>query len=155
MRSGYFVSGIGQSKYGCAIRLCLLRKRSATTPGERCLPISCAPSSRNPERVADEPEGSVAPEALGQLQILEERIAQAGAPITAERYVDAIVDFCISLQTFAARGVAREDLLPGLRITHFRKRAIIAYLLDDEIVSILGIFYGGQDYETALGSEDG
>jgi toxin ParE1/3/4 len=83
------------------------------------------------------------------LQILEERIAQAGAPITAERYVDAIVDFCISLQTFAARGVAREDLLPGLRITHFRKRAIIACLLDDEIVSI------GQDYETALGSEEG
>ncbi|TCK88688.1 hypothetical protein B0G74_6944 [Paraburkholderia sp. BL9I2N2] len=61
MRSGYFVSGIGQSKHGCAIRLCLLRKHSATTPGERCLPISCAPSSRNPERVADEPEGSVCP----------------------------------------------------------------------------------------------
>jgi toxin ParE1/3/4 len=77
------------------------------------------------------------------------------APIAAERYVDAIVDFCMSLQTFAARGVAREDLLPGLRITHFRKRAIIAYLLDDETVSIVGVFYGGQDYETALGSEEG
>lgn len=50
-----------------------------------------------------------APEAPGQLQTLEERIAQAGAPITAERYVDAIVDFCMSLQTFAARGVARGD----------------------------------------------
>jgi toxin ParE1/3/4 len=82
-----------------------------------------------------------APEALGQLQALEERIAQAGAPITGERYVDAIVDFCMSLQTLAARGVAREDLLPGLRITHFRKRAIIAYLLDDETVSIVGVFY--------------
>jgi plasmid stabilization system protein ParE len=95
-----------------------------------------------------------APEALGQLQELEERIARVGAPITAERYVDSIVDFCMSLQTFAARGVARDDLLPGLRITHFRKRAIIAYLLDDETVSILGVFYGGQDYETVLGSED-
>jgi plasmid stabilization system protein ParE len=89
------------------------------------------------------------------LQILEERIAQAAAPITAERYVDAIVDFCMSLQTFAARGVAREDLLPGLRITHFRKRAIIACLLDDETVSIVDILSGGQDYETALGSKEG
>jgi hypothetical protein len=28
-------------------------------------------------------------------------------------------------------------------------------LLDDETVSIVGVFYGGQDYETALGSEEG
>jgi toxin ParE1/3/4 len=43
----------------------------------------------------------------------------------------------MKLQTFAARGVARDDLLPGLRITHFRKRTIIAYLLDREVVSIV------------------
>ncbi|WP_408303631.1 hypothetical protein [Paraburkholderia dipogonis] len=53
------MSEIGQSKHGCAIRLFLLRKHSATTPGERWLPISCALSSRNPGRVADELEGSV------------------------------------------------------------------------------------------------
>jgi hypothetical protein len=34
-------------------------------------------------------------------------------------------------------------------------RAIIAFLLDDETVSVVGVFYGSQDYETALGSEDG
>lgn len=60
----------------------------------------------------------------------------------------------MKLQTFAARGVARDDLLPGLRITHFRKRAIIAYLLDDEVVSIIGVFYGGQDYEVPLGADE-
>jgi plasmid stabilization system protein ParE len=95
-----------------------------------------------------------APEALAQLQALEQRIAEAGAPLTAERYVDSIVDFCMKLQTFAARGVARDDLLPGLRITHFRKRTIIAYLLDREVVFIVGVFYGGQDYEAALASGD-
>ncbi|APA88865.1 type II toxin-antitoxin system RelE/ParE family toxin [Paraburkholderia sprentiae WSM5005] len=95
-----------------------------------------------------------APEALAQLQALEQRIAEAGAPLAAERYVDAIVDFCMKLQTFAARGVARDDLLPGLRITHFRKRTIIAYLLDSEAVSIVGVFHGGQDYEAALGSDN-
>ncbi|OYD60036.1 UNVERIFIED_ORG: plasmid stabilization system protein ParE [Burkholderia sp. CF145] len=95
-----------------------------------------------------------APEALVQLQALEQRIAEAGAPLAAERYVDSIVDFCMKLQTFAARGVARDDLLPGLRITHFRKRTIIAYLLDREVVFIVGVFYGGQDYEAALASGD-
>jgi len=95
-----------------------------------------------------------APEALAQLQALEQRIAEAGAPLAAERYVDSIVDFCMKLQTFAARGVPRDDLLPGLRTTHFRKRTIIAYLLDREVVSIVGVFYGGQDYEGVLGSDD-
>jgi plasmid stabilization system protein ParE len=95
-----------------------------------------------------------APEALAQLRELEQRIANAGAPLTAERYVDSIVDFCMRLQTFAARGVARDDLLPGLRITHFRKRAIIAYMLETEVVSIIGVFYGGQDYESALAHDD-
>lgn len=91
-----------------------------------------------------------APEAFDQLKRLEKRIADSGAAITAERYVDSIVDFCMKLQTFPERGVARDDLLPGLRVTHFRKRAIIAYTLDSERVSIVGVFYGGQDYEAAL-----
>jgi plasmid stabilization system protein ParE len=43
-----------------------------------------------------------APEALDQLRRLEKRIADAGAPMTAERYVDPIVDFCMMLQTFPA-----------------------------------------------------
>jgi len=95
-----------------------------------------------------------APEALAQLRELEQRIDDAGAPLSAERSVDSIVDFCMKLQTFAARGVARDDLLPGLRITHFRKRAIIAYLLETEVVSIVGVFYGGQDYEAALAPDE-
>ncbi len=61
MRSGCFVSGVGQSKHGCAIRLFLLRKHCTIIPGEHYLPISCALSSINPGRVADELEGSVCP----------------------------------------------------------------------------------------------
>jgi len=39
---------------------------------------------------------------------------------------------------------------PGLRITHYKKRAIIAFDVDAEVVSIIGVFYGGRDYETIL-----
>jgi hypothetical protein len=45
-------------------------------------------------------------------------------------------------------------LLPGLRVTHFRKRAIIAYTLDAEVVAMVGVFYGGQDYEAALNPDE-
>jgi plasmid stabilization system protein ParE len=46
----------------------------------------------------------------------------------------------------------RDDIRPGLRITHYRKRTVIAFAVDTHAqqVSILGVFHGGQDYETAL-----
>jgi len=37
-----------------------------------------------------------------------------------------------------------------LRITNYKKRTVIAFDVDAEVVSIIGIFYGGQDYETML-----
>ena len=39
---------------------------------------------------------------------------------------------------------------PGLRITNYRKRAVIAFDVAGDWVSIIGVFYGGQDYETIL-----
>jgi hypothetical protein len=44
----------------------------------------------------------------------------------------------------------RNDVRPGLRLTHYKKRTIIAFAVDAEHVSIIGVFYGGQDYETIL-----
>ncbi|MGH7079589.1 MAG: type II toxin-antitoxin system RelE/ParE family toxin [Acetobacteraceae bacterium] len=93
-----------------------------------------------------------APEAEDQLAAIEEYIADAGSPTTAARYADAIVTYCERLATFPKRGRKRDDLMPRLRITNFRSRAIIAFLVDAEaeLISIVGVFYGGQDYETRL-----
>jgi plasmid stabilization system protein ParE len=41
-----------------------------------------------------------------------------------------------------------------LRITSYRKRVVIAFDVDADRVNIIGIFYDGQDYETALQEED-
>ncbi len=53
---------------------------------------------------------------------------------------------------FPLRGVARGDVRPGLRLTHHKGRTAIAYAVDEaaQMVSIIGVFYGGQDYEAAL-----
>lgn len=93
-----------------------------------------------------------APEALDQLDTIENYIAHAGSPLTAARYVDAIVAYCESLARFPERGIRRDDLMSGLRITNHRRSAVIAFMVDPdtETVSILGVFYGGQDYDTAL-----
>jgi toxin ParE1/3/4 len=92
------------------------------------------------------------PEAEDQLAAIDQYIADVGSATTAARYVDAIVACCESLATFPRRGRKRDDLMPGLRITNFRGRAVIAFLVDTdaELVSIVGVFYGGQDYETRL-----
>lgn len=93
------------------------------------------------------------PEAQEQLADLYHYVARAASPETAARYTEAIVRYCESLCTFPYRGTSRDDVRPGLRITHYKKRAVIAFGVDAEIVSIVGIFYGGQDYETILHDE--
>lgn len=49
----------------------------------------------------------------------------------------------------------REDIRPGLRVTHHKGRTLIAYAVDEDTrtVSVLGIFYGGQDYEAVLSGD--
>ncbi|MDR1229181.1 MAG: type II toxin-antitoxin system RelE/ParE family toxin [Azoarcus sp.] len=90
------------------------------------------------------------PEAEEQLAKLYRYIAAVASPDIAARYTEAIVSYCESLRTFPLRGAERDDVRPGLRITHYKKRAVIAFDVAADLVSIIGVFYGGQDYETIL-----
>ncbi len=90
------------------------------------------------------------PESLEQLAELFRYIAQAASPSIAADYTEAIVRYCESLSEFPLRGTKRDDVRPGLRISHYKKRTVIAFAVDEVQVSIIGIFYGGQDYESLL-----
>lgn len=90
------------------------------------------------------------PEAEEQLVALYRYIAAAASPDVASRYTEAIVAYCEGLHALPLRGTARNDVRPGLRITNYRKRTVIAFDVADDRVSIIGVFYGGQDYETVL-----
>ena len=92
------------------------------------------------------------PEALDQLAALYQYIAVA-SPTIALRYSDAIVSYCESLNRFPHRGTVRDDLRMGLRVTHYKKRAVIAFAVGDDAVFIIGVFYGGQDYESRLSDD--
>ena len=95
-----------------------------------------------------------APEALQQLDELEAHIAAVGSPIVAARYVDSIVGYCENLHTFPHRGTPRDDLRPGLRTLGFRRRVLILFEVAAGVVTIIGIYYGGQDYEAALRDDE-
>lgn len=94
-----------------------------------------------------------APEAQEQLAALYRYISDAASPEIAERYTNSIVAYCESLQDFPHRGTCRDDVRPGLRITNYKKRTVIAFAIDVDQISIIGVFYGGQDYEAVLQSD--
>jgi toxin ParE1/3/4 len=56
------------------------------------------------------------------------------------------------MRTFPHRGTVRDDVRPGLRVTNHKGSAVIAFAVDDAamVVSIIGVYYGGQDYESVL-----
>lgn len=90
------------------------------------------------------------PEAEEQLAAIYRYIATAASPVIAERYTGAIISYCEGLSTFPQRSIRHDDIRPGLHVTNNKKRTVIAYTVEAERVSIIGVFYGGQDYETAL-----
>ena len=66
-----------------------------------------------------------------------------------------MVGTCEGLALCPLHGVPRRDIRPGLRVTHHKGRTLVAYSVDEDTrtVSVLGIFYGGQDYEAALSGD--
>lgn len=65
-------------------------------------------------------------------------------------FTDAIIGFCQSFTTFPNRGTRRDEIRAGLRIIGFRHQATIAFDVEGETVSIIGIYYGGRDFEALL-----
>jgi len=96
-----------------------------------------------------------APEAEDDLVELFEYIVAQGSPAVAARYTDAIVAYCEGLTTLAHRGTQRDDIRSGLRITNYRRRAVIAFSVDEstDTVAILGVYYGGRNYESELSAD--
>lgn len=90
------------------------------------------------------------PKADAELNAIYERVLAAAGPNIAIAYIRRLRAFCFSFDLAAERGALRDDLLPGLRIVGFERRVGIAFTVDDETVTFLGFFYGGQDWERAF-----
>lgn len=91
-----------------------------------------------------------AQQAIAQLEALYAYIAADSGPMRAKAFLDSITAYCDGFETFPERGMRRDDIRPGLRIVGFRRRVTITFTVEPEIVTILGVFYGGQDVDTAF-----
>lgn len=80
---------------------------------------------------------------------------QSGSERTTLNFIDRIKARCQRIGDVPRGGRARDDLLPGLRVVPFERSAVIAYVVDAEVVRIINIFYGGRDFEVLLRGEEG
>jgi plasmid stabilization system protein ParE len=96
---------------------------------------------------------SLSPEAERHLDDLFDVIAKESGPERAQKFVGSILTYYHGFETFPQRGSRRDDIRPGVRIVGFKRRASIAFTVEGHTVSFLGIFYGGQNVEAALGEE--
>lgn len=90
------------------------------------------------------------PEARDQLDAIYDHIAAAASREIARRFTDGILDHIGKLTDFPLRGTMRDDLQPGLRTTAWRRRVTIAFAVEEATVVVIGVFYGGRDFETLL-----
>lgn len=94
------------------------------------------------------------PRAEAQLVELHRYIGERSTPATGEPYATAIVSYCLGFSTFPQRGTRRDDIRSGLRTIGYRRSATIAFEVTRDTVNILGVYYGGRDYEADLEDED-
>jgi toxin ParE1/3/4 len=91
-----------------------------------------------------------APEARDDLWRLYEAIATAAGASVALAYIERIEAYCLGFDLASERGHRRDDIRPGLRIVGFERRVTITFSVDNGRVTILRVFYGGQDWEDAF-----
>ena len=90
--------------------------------------------------------------ALTDLGKIGRWIAEAGAPLTAKRYVHRIKARLVGLEYSASAGRLFEGDGTELRVIGFERRIMIAYRVEKTRIIVTRVFYGGQDWDRILRS---
>lgn len=85
-----------------------------------------------------------APDARDDLLKLYDFVAEQSGGSRAIAYIARIETFCRGFATFPHRGIARDDILPGLRLVGFEKRVTLAFHISGDTVIFDRILYGGR-----------
>lgn len=79
------------------------------------------------------------------LQLLDWIAEKAGADV-ARNYAERVEEFCESLGYASERGHRRDDLRPGMRVVGFERRITLTFVVHDDEVWILRLYYGGRNW---------
>ena len=87
-----------------------------------------------------------APEARSDLFRLSDWIAERAGIDVALNYIERLEAYCAGFETAGERGQRRDDIRAGLRIVGFERRVAIAFTVSATEVTILRLYYGGQNW---------
>ena len=76
-------------------------------------------------------------------------IAQRAGAAVADRYIARLLDYFRGLATFPQRGHPR-PAPPGLHLIGFGHSANVAIVVESDDVYVVGVYFGGEDYEGTL-----
>ena len=77
-------------------------------------------------------------------------LESSGSEKIANGFLDRIKERCSRIGNAPRGGRLRDDIVPGLRTVPFEHSAVVAYVIEDDIVHIVNIFYGGRDHEALM-----
>lgn len=81
-------------------------------------------------------------------------IADQGAPATAIRFVRCIRRRVLGYAYFSERGRLIGPDIPDVRVIVVTPNVVAAFKVYDDRITILRIFYGGQDWERTFRGDD-
>jgi toxin ParE1/3/4 len=82
-------------------------------------------------------------------------VSDRASPAVAEGFTTKLYEHCVKLERMPERGTRRDEMRRGLRTIGYRRRATILFEVDHERseVIILGIYYGGRNYQDDFSEE--
>lgn len=90
------------------------------------------------------------PEARNDILRMYDQIADRAGMSVALGYIERLETYCLRLDLASERGSRRDDIRAGLRIVGFERRVTIAFSVDENVATILRLFYGGQNWEEIM-----
>ena len=87
------------------------------------------------------------PQARNDLLSIGDWIAERAGVDVALSYTARLEAYCGGFEFAGERGRQRDDLRPGLRVVGFERRVAIVFAVSDDEVTILRLYYGGQNWE--------
>lgn len=92
------------------------------------------------------------PKVQADLELIAQIIAEYSGRQTALRILDEIERSVWTLSATPHKGTLRNDLASGLRAIPAGRRAVVAFVVDDENqeVRVIAITYGGADWQVRI-----
>lgn len=93
---------------------------------------------------------TVSPRVVAKMAQQADYIAYRAGEAVASTYIGGLFNYFDGLDTFPERGHPRHDVLPGLWLIGYKDSVNIAVVVEQPHVYVVGVYFGGEDYEGVL-----